>query len=109
MSHHSSRAGQRADTYTISDYPHTRYFECGVPVMRTAGNKNVSGIIAKKITFKTLCCPNCGETGYYDDDEEAFCEDCGLELSDPSAFKTDKGDRVISDAKTSGRIEGSDQ
>ena len=103
MPHNTSRVNCRADQYSISDHVHVRYYDDGVPVL---SSRPMGYVIDKQITFSTLCCPECGQTGYYDDDSEPVCERCGIILSADGVPRTRDGSPIITDAKSAGRVAG---
>ena len=79
MVENTSRDGCRADQFKISDTPHTRYYNNGVPILTTIVNGNLSAnVIEKSIIQYTVSCPDCQIDIYYDEDEEPVCENCGL-------------------------------
>jgi len=107
MSGHTSLVGQRADQFFISDYPHTNYFDDGVPVLRESGC-SWGKVIVKCIEFTTLRCPNCLEVGHYDENSNLFCDNCGRILKDISIPRNDDGDVILSDPKSAGRVNKKD-
>mgnify|MGYP006267840643 FL=1 len=102
MVENTSRVGTRADTFTISDHPHTQYYEVGVPVLTTTP---LGYIVDKHVEYTTLCCPDCGQEGRYIDEKEPVCEDCGIILSEDGVPRTSDGSPILTDAKSAGRVD----
>lgn len=102
MAENTSRVGTRADTFTVSDHPHTRYYEEGVPVLTSTP---AGYIIEKEVEHTTLACPDCGQEGRYIDGKEPVCEDCGNIFSGNGVPRTKDGSPILTDAKSAGRID----
>ena len=106
MVENTSRDGCRADQFKISDTPHTRYYNNGVPIPTTIVNGNLSvDVIELSIIYYTVSCPDCQIDIYYDEDEEPVCENCGL-IVGGAAPRTADGQPLLSDAKSAGRVKG---
>lgn len=102
MSGHVSRANQRIDLIRVDDEPHERYFECGRPVLISTA---VGNVVEKNVYAYTVSCPECDTDGYYDNDSEAVCPNCGLLLCDAVDvdMTTKRGEQIISDGPAAGR------
>lgn len=102
MTGHSSRTGCRADGVRVSDWPHTRYYDDGIPLLSSSSS---GSIIEKSVETYTLVCPKCEQAGTYDENDQPICEECGRILSGGTGVpSTPHGDPLVMDAKAAGRV-----
>jgi hypothetical protein len=95
------------DQHRLSDAPHQRYYDNGVPVLLETPFGNV---IEKAIREYTVKCPECSTKeqvvhGRYDANEDPVCPRCGLLLSGDGTPQTEDASPILSDAKAAGRVD----
>ena len=93
------RRHPRADNVALSDEPHEKYFDCGIPIL---SNTPVGQVIDKSVTRKTTYCPEC-DVPARKFDGETLCPLCGLICEG----KDSKSQELVIDAKAAGRVNNS--
>jgi hypothetical protein len=87
----------RAENLSVTDHPHERYYDCGVPVLTSTP---VGKVVDTSVTRTTTHCPDC-DVPARNYDGEPICPLCGLVCQG----KDSESKQLVIDAKAAGRIE----
>jgi len=112
MPENHSRANKRVERLTVTDEPHERYqdfdpwtgkeLEYGMPVLSSTQSGTV---LDKEVNYYEVECPECNITAKYTHDSEPVCPNCGMICSGDRRILSEQ---IVIDAKSAGRIDGSE-
>jgi hypothetical protein len=104
MAGNHSRVDQRVDRIRVSDEPHDRYTQRGVPILL---NTDAGNVVEKRVDAYTVHCTDCAIPAVHDENSMPICPNCGLICGGKDSKSIDRG-RIVRDPKAAGRVAGTD-
>lgn len=111
MQDNHSQVGKRVEEVVVNDNPHERYqmmdpftnevLDNGIPILTKTPKGN---LIRKNVEYSIINCPECETPARYSHKSEPVCPDCGIICLGSTGISKPK---IIRDAKTAGRVVGS--